>query len=146
VALVWPVLLIDGLRGPFVALALVSVGALALVATGAQIRPARAGRGGRDSLAPEPAERPTTGWQRTLRWLLALPIGMIAAMAGGIAWATFVPGEPQTRLVTGGILVPVLWGGAMAWTLADDRILRATLVLVGFAIVGFGLSMLKGFA
>jgi len=32
----------------------------------------------------------------------------------------------------------------MAWTLADSRILRATAVLVGTAIVGFGAAMLKG--
>jgi hypothetical protein len=67
-------------------------------------------------------------------------------MAVGIAWATWVPGEPQTRLLIGGLLVPVLWGGAMAWTLADDRILRATFVLVGATLAGFGLSILKGFA
>ena len=110
------------------------------------IRPAKAGREGRDSLAPEPSERTTTWWRQTLRWLLAGPIGMIAAMGIGIAWAVWVPGEPHTRLLIGGLLVPVLWGGAMAWTLADDRILRATAVLVGTAILGFGLSILRGFA
>lgn len=136
---------IDGVRGMFAALAIVSVGALVTVAQGAQWRAARAGRAGRDSLAPEPAERLTTAWQRTLRWLLAGPIGMVAAMAVGIAWSTWIPGEPQTRLLIGGLLVPVAWGGAMAWTLADDRIVRATAVLVGTAIAGFALSILKGF-
>ena len=71
---------------------------------------------------------------------------MIAAIAVGIAYAVWIPGAPQTRLVIGGLLVPVLWGGAMAWTLADNRILRATAVLVGVALVGFGLSILKGFS
>lgn len=141
-----PLVAIDGTRGFFIALTLVSVGALALVANGAQRRPLRAARLGRESLAPEPADRPSTAWQRTLRWLLAGPIGMVAAIALGIAWSTWMPGEPQTRLVIGGMLVPFLWGGAMAWTLADDRILRATLVLVGAAIAGFALAILKGFA
>lgn len=137
---------IAGARGLFMALGLVSVAALGVVARGAEIRPARAARAARESLAPEPAERVLTGWQRTLRWLLAGPIGMIAAIAVGIAWSVWVPGAPQTRLAVGGMLVPVLWGGAMAWTLADDRILRATLVLVGTAGAGFALAILKGFA
>lgn len=141
-----PAVAIGATRGPFLGLTLLSVGALIVVATGITIRPAKAGREGRDSLAPEPSERTTTWWRQTLRWLLAGPIGMIAAMAVGIAWAVWVPGEPHTRLLIGGLLVPILWGGAMAWTLADDRILRATAVLVGTAVLGFGLSILKGFA
>lgn len=137
---------IDGVRGLALAACVMSVAGIAVVASGAQIRPVRAARAGRDSLAPEPAERTLNGWQRTLRWLLAGPIGMIAAMAIGIAWSAWVPGAPQTRLAVGGLLVPFLWGGAMAWTLADDRILRAAAVLVGTAALGFGLAILKGFA
>ena len=34
------------------------------------------------------------------------------------------------RIVIGGILVPVLWGGGMAWTLSDAKLLRATLLLL----------------
>jgi hypothetical protein len=122
-----------------------------VVATGATVRVARAGksvRAGRvsDSLAPEPLDRPTTRWRSILRWLLAGPIGMIAAMAVGVCYAVWVPGEPQTRLLIGGLIVPVVWGGAMAWTLADNRIIRATAVLVGTALSGFGLAILKGFA
>ncbi|MGE4430983.1 MAG: hypothetical protein AB7E05_09625 [Sphingobium sp.] len=145
----WPAWAIGPVRGPFIALALVSVGALAVVAAGATVRAAKAGRKGgadRESLAPEPLDRPTTRWRTTLRWLLAGPIGMIAAMAVGICYAVWVPGEPQTRLLIGGLIVPVVWGGAMAWTLADNRIIRATAVLVGTVVAGFGLSILKGFA
>lgn len=138
--------LVDLSRGLFMALGLASVAALVVVARGAEIRPVRAARAGRESLAPEPAERTLTGWQRTLRWLLAGPIGLVAAMAVGIAWSTWVPGAPQTRLAIGGLLVPVFWGGAMAWTLADDRILRATAVLVGTIVAGFGIAVLRGFA
>ncbi|MDQ8754631.1 hypothetical protein RCO27_00155 [Sphingosinicella sp. LHD-64] len=139
--------LLGSARGTFTAFTLVSVAALAVVASGLQRRAARAGRTrNNESLAPEPLERPSTWWRTTLRWLLAGPIGMIAAMAVGICYAVWVPGEPQTRLLIGGLLVPVLWGGAMAWTLADNRILRATAVLVGTAFLGFAASILKGFA
>lgn len=147
-SLIWPAFVLGPALGPFMALAALSVGALAVVASGATVRAAKAARGGhgRDSLAPEPLERPTTRWRTTLRWLLAGPIGMVAAMAIGIAYSVWVPGEPQTRLMIGGLIVPVVWGSAMAWTLADSRILRATAVLVGTAIFGFGISILKGFA
>lgn len=145
--LVWPAWMLGSVRGPFVALALVSIAALVVVATGATVRAVKIGRaGGAESLAPEPYERASTRWQTTLRWLLAGPIGMIAAMAVGICYSVWVPGAPQTRLLIGALIVPVLWGGAMAWTLADNRILRATAVLVGTTIAGFGLAILKGFA
>ncbi|MFZ5737127.1 MAG: hypothetical protein ACOY6K_09630 [Pseudomonadota bacterium] len=145
--ILWPAWVLGPARGPFIALTLVPVAALALIATGMQIRAARAGRaGGIESLAPEPSERPSKAWRGVLRWLLAGPIGLIAALAVGIAYAAFAPGEPQTRLVVGGMIVPVAWGGAMAWTLADNRILRATAVLVGTALLGFGSAMLRGFS
>ena len=145
-SLVWPAWVLGPVRGPFIAIMLVSVAALAVVAGNATVRVARAARAGTDSLAPEPLDRPTTRWRTTLRWLLAGPIGMIAAMAVGICYSVWVPGEPQTRLLIGALIVPFVWGGAMAWTLADNRILRATAVLVGTALVGFGISILKGFA
>lgn len=135
----WP---LGEARGPFIALTLTSVAALAVVASGYRLRERKAGRG---SLAPEPAERPSTTWRGVLRWLLAGPIGMVSAMGLGICYAVWMPGAAQTRLVIGGLIVPLAWGGAMAWTLADSRILRATAVLVGVAVFGFGASIIKGF-
>lgn len=140
-----PIWALGTARGAFIALALFSVAALAVVASGYSIKVARA-RAARESLAPEPSDRATTKGRETLRWLLAGPIGMIAAMGVGIAYAALVPGEQQTRLVVGGLIVPVAWGACMAWTLADNRILRATAVLVGVAVVSFSAAILKGFA
>ncbi len=131
-------------RGLFTGLTIASVAVLAVVASGMVVRePRRAGRS--KSLAPEPLDRKPSWWRSTLRWLLAGPIGMIAAMAVGVFWSTWTGGAEQTRLVIGGMMVPVVWGAAMAWTLADNRILRATAVLAGVALLGFGLSILKGF-
>lgn len=144
--LVWPAFVLGPARGPFIAVMLVSAAAYAVIASGAQIRAAKAPRAARESLAPEPAERPTTAWRTTLRWLLAGPIGMIAAMAIGICYAVWAPGETHTRLLIGGIIVPLAWGAAMTWTLADSRIVRAAIVLVGTTAAGFGLAILRGFA
>lgn len=144
-SLIWPTWVLGAARGFFVALALVSTAALLVVASNYTVRQAKA-RAARESLAPEPSDRATTKGRETLRWLLAGPIGMIAAMGVGIAYAALVPGEQQTRLVVGGMIVPVAWGACMAWTLADNRILRATVVLTGVAIVSFTAAIVKGFA
>ncbi len=142
--LLWPAWTLGEARGPFVAVTLLSVTALGVIASGYTRRPARAQRATRDGLAPEPAERAPSAWRTTLRWSLAGPIGMVAAMGLGISYAVWASGEIQTRLLIGGLIVPLAWGAAMAWTLADSRILRAAAVLVGTSIIGFGAAMLKG--
>lgn len=131
-------------RGPFIAFALVSVAALAVVAAKVQLRQARA-RGDK-SLASEPSDRVSKAWRGWLRGLLAGPLGMIAAMGVAICFSAFCPGAAQTRLVIAGLMVPVLWGAAMAWTLSDDKILRATAVLVGVSLVTFTAAILRGFS
>lgn len=139
-----PAFVLGGARGPFIAWTLISVAALAVVGQGVQVRVARART--ERSLAPEPSDRVSKAWRGWLRGLLAGPLGMIAAMGVAIAFAAFCPGAPQTRLVIAGLMVPVLWGGAMAWTLADDKILRATAVLVGVSVITFTAAVLKGFS
>lgn len=131
-------------RGPFAAFALIPFAALALILIGVQIRdPSK--RAPRE-LALEPSDRASKAWRGWLRWALAGPIAGIAAMGVGLAWTVWMPGPPQTRMVVGGLLVPVLWGAGMAWTLADNKILRATAVLVGVTLVTFTASAIKGFS
>ena len=78
--------------------------------------------------------------------MLAGPLGMTAAMGVAFCVTVYLPGDPRTRIVLGGLLLPILWGLAMTWTLADRRLLRATAVLVGTSIIGFGLAALGGAA
>lgn len=130
-------------RGAFAGSALISLAALALVASGLERRsPARAPA--RDP-ALEPSERPARVWRGVLRVLLAGPIGGIAAIGTGLAVVVWAPGAAQTRIVLGGLLAPILWAGGMAWTLSDDKILRATAVLTGVAVATFAASALRGF-
>lgn len=131
-------------RGPFAALTFLPLAVLGVVAAGVQVRSARS-RAPRE-VALEPSERASKAWRGWLRALLAGPIGGVAAMGVALAYVIWAPGAPQTRMVVGGLLVPVLWGGAMAWTLADDKILRATAVLVGVTVVTFVASIARGFA
>jgi hypothetical protein len=53
-----------------------------------------------------------------------------------------MPMPVHDRIVIGGLLVPVLWGGGMAWTLSDARLLRATIVLIAAASLGYGVVFL----
>ncbi len=130
--------------GVFLASVLISVAALGWVATGLKVRDART-KAPRE-VALEPSDRASRAWRGWLRTLLAGPIGGVAAIGVGVAVSVWAPGAAQTRMVIGGILVPLLWAGAMAWTLSDDRILRATAVLTGVTVLTFGASALKGFA
>ncbi len=141
VAAAWPM---GGPRGVFIASTLASVGVLAVAAWNIQVRPARASAD-RASLAPEPSDRPSKIWRGVLRFLLAGPIGGIAAMGVASMWTVWLPADAQTRIVTGGLVAPLLWGALMAWTLSDDRIIRATAVLLGVAAVTFSITAIKGF-
>jgi hypothetical protein len=47
-------------------------------------------------------------------------------------------------MVVGGLIVPFLWAAGMAWTLSDDKILRAFAVLAGVATLTLGAAFLKG--
>jgi len=134
----------NAVRGPFIAASLLSAGALTYVVSNLQWREARV-RAPRE-IALEPSDRPSRAWRGWLRGVLAGPLGGVAAMGVGLAIAVFSPGDQQTRIVTGGLFVPILWAGGMAWTLSDDKILRATAVLSGVALVTFTAAALKGFS
>lgn len=131
-------------RGPFVAATVISLAVLALIAAGYERRTQNGRRSA--SLAPEPSERTSKAWRGWVRGFLAGPLGGVAATGCGIAFAVWMPGAAVTNLVLGGLLVPLIWAGCMAWTLADDRIGRAALVLSGLTIVSFAAAVLKGLA
>ncbi|MDV6332761.1 hypothetical protein [Asticcacaulis sp. 201] len=94
--------------------------------------------------ALEPSDRKRVMWRGWLRGFLAGPLAGTAALGVGLAIAVCLPGPPQTRMVMGGLLVPFLWAGGMAWTLSDNKIIRAACVLVGVAAVSLGATFLKG--
>ena len=105
-----------------------SIGAYALVFAGADVR-----SGTRMIVVREPALEPEvrpTNWPRGIaKSLLAIVLAGIAAIGLGVAFAVAMPMGPHDRIIIGGLLVPILWGAGMAWTLSDARLLRATMVL-----------------
>jgi hypothetical protein len=141
-ALALGVVLLGAARGPAIVLALASTVALVLVATGVELRDAK--RKAPRELALEPSERRRVVWRGWLRGFLAGPLAGVAALGCGLAVAICAPGQVQSRMVIGGLMVPFLWAGGMAWTLSDDKILRAFAVLSGVAIATLGAAFLKG--
>jgi len=147
-ALLAVIVLLDALwigpvKGVALGIAAAGIGALLVVANGRVRRGARAGR---EALAPEPLEGPSRAWRGWLKALLAGPLGMTAGMAVAFCYAAWAPGDPRTRILIGGLLMPVVWALAMTWTLADQRLVRALAVLSGTTIGGFALAAMRGMA
>jgi hypothetical protein len=120
-------------------LALAAIGYCAVAAT-IQFRRGKP-RQARD-IAMEPEERPTN-WPRAIaKSLLAIVLAGTASIGLGVAFAVAMPMNPPDRIVIGGLLVPLLWGGGMAWTLCDAKLVRATLLLLAVSAVGYGIAFL----
>lgn len=132
--------LVGPVKGVAAACVMEGIGALSVIWLGRVRR--KAVRLREAEAVPEPLEEPGRFWRGVLRTLLAGPLAMTAAMATAFCITVYLPGDPRTRIVIGGLLMPVLWGLAMTWTLADRRLLRAAAVLVGTSVAGFGLGML----
>lgn len=90
----------------------------------------------------DPEERPTNWKRGTGKAMLAIVLAGIASIGVGVAFAVQAPLPPQDRAVLGGLLVPILWGGGMAWTLCDPRLVRATLILLSVSAIGYGIAFL----
>lgn len=90
----------------------------------------------------DPEERPSNWGCGTGKALLAIVLAGIASVGLGVAAAIHLPLPPQDRAVIGGLLVPILWGGGMAWTLCDPRLLRATVILLTISALGYGVAFL----
>jgi hypothetical protein len=126
--------------GTVYALLALSVVAFCAVAFGIEVRnaPNRAPR----EEALEPEER-RTNWRRgAAKALLAIVLSGVAAIGIGVAFAIHMPMATHDRIIIGGILVPVLWGGGMAWTLSDAKLLRATFLLLAISAVCYALAFL----
>jgi hypothetical protein len=129
-----------GEPGLISALAAFSVAAYIVVAAGAERRNSRSAVE-RDVTA-EPEERPTN-WRRAVaKSLLAIVLAGVASVGLGLAFAVAAPLEQVDRIVIGGLLVPMLWGAGMAWTLCDAKLLRATALLLLISACAYAVAFL----
>jgi hypothetical protein len=130
----------DAELGTTYALGALSLAAYALI--GATFERRNGKRREPREVAFDPEERPTN-WRRGIgKALLAIVLAGIASIGVGVALAIYLPMPPPDRAVIGGLLVPILWGAGMAWTLCDPRLVRATIILVGISALGYGVAFL----
>lgn len=130
----------SGELGTSFGLLAISVIAYLIIAATVQIRKPNERAPANSSLEPE--HRPTN-WTRAIgKSLLAIVLAGFASIGLGVAFAVSMPMDAPDRIVIGGILVPVLWGAGMAWTLADAKLLRATIILLSLSAAGYGIAFL----
>lgn len=92
--------------------------------------------------ALDPEERSPSWGRAIFKSLLAIVLAGIASIGLGVLFAVKGPLPEADRIIIGGLLVPILWGGGMAWTLCDARLVRAFFVLVGVSAVSYGIVFL----
>lgn len=131
-----------GLTHALLAMSLVAYG---VVAASIEIRSRKQKTDTDTDIALEPAQR-NTNWRRgTAKALLAMVLAGVASIGIGVAFAVVAPMPPVDRILMGGVLVPLSWGGGMAWTLSDPKLVRATLLLVAVSIVSYATAFLPKF-
>lgn len=124
------------------AFGLLAISAVAYALIAATVQRRTTGQRDRSDVALEPEQRPTN-WPRAIgKSLLAIVLAGIASIGLGVAFAVSMPMDAPDRIVIGGILVPVLWGAGMAWTLSDPKLIRATIILVCLSAAGYGIAFL----
>ena len=122
-------------------LLLLSVVAFAVVLNTIELRN-RGSRATASAVALEPEQR-QTDWRRAIaKSLLAIVLAGVTAIGIGVAFAVAMPFDAHDRIVIGGLLVPILWGAGMAWTLADAKLVRATVILLAISAVSYAIAFL----
>jgi hypothetical protein len=115
--------------------------AFAFILTRIERRTSRLPRDRTMPLPERPRRRLLLG---TTRIIVAGPLGLISALGIAVVIATKAPMAEQTRLILAGLIVPSLWCGAIAWITCQRRLPLQAATLAGFAICGFGSSLLLG--
>lgn len=117
--------------------------AYGVITAGVQIRSAK-------RRSPKPAADPLDAsagprrpWRVAGRTLIAAVLAAVAGFTTAAAIAICLPAVPITRAMTAIYLLPILWGAAVAWALADDRLLRPTLALTLVSLASWGAIALK---
>ncbi|MHB8286203.1 MAG: hypothetical protein ACYDD1_16215 [Caulobacteraceae bacterium] len=124
-----------------VALALLipSLAGYGALAAGARVRGGKPSRSGRSDVELEAG--PSDPWRAILRTLYVGPLAALAAFSAGAAVALKGPGSEATRLIAGGMLIPVLWAAGMIWATTDRRLTRVGLGLVAGSLASLAAAV-----
>lgn len=130
-------------RGSVIGACAVMVLACALIGATAEIREAKA-RKTRITEALDPLARPRRPWRAVWRALTAALLASTAALALGAAFATAMPMRAIDRQLIAAWTTPLIWGAAVVWALADERLLRPTLALAAVTGLGAAIAIFMG--
>jgi hypothetical protein len=126
----------------------VSIAALAfslvaylVVATSVRVRAPRPRAGQDRHVAEDPSFRPRRPWRFAARMVLAGPLSLVFATAACVAIATRTPAAEVDGLILGGLIAPVGFAGAMAWSLIDQRLTRVAAGLAASSLLLSGLAI-----
>ncbi|MGF1462179.1 MAG: hypothetical protein ACFB2Z_03270 [Maricaulaceae bacterium] len=123
------------------AFAAAAVMTMGLIGVGFSARWAKAGVRAERETRLDPAVRAPRWTRAALRGLIAGPLAAFAALAVGLMIATRAPLSDIDRIALGGLFIPLGWAAGMAWALADPRLIRAGVGLLGLSVV-FGVGVL----
>ncbi len=123
--------------GTMIGLSVVSTLAYILIGATAQRRRAKA-RKERAAPALDPLARPRRPLRAVARTVLTVVLPATASFAMAAAYAAHGPGLLIDRAALMSWILPLVWGAGLAWTLAEERLLRATIPLAALtAVCGF---------
>src|SRR5689334_9524185 len=125
--------------GTALALETAAIAAFAFILSRVERRDARAQK---ERTAPINERAGRASWRGFARFMVAGPLGLVAALAVGIVVAVHAPLHEQTRLILGGLIVPSLWAALIVWTVAGARVRTPAIALTVLVVAGFGLALL----
>jgi hypothetical protein len=132
-------------RGPAIGLCVLGVAAYALIAAGIDVRKAKKGREPAAAAEPlDPRPRPMRIARATLRCVAAVVLAASASLMLAAAWSLHGPGSAPDRVVTAAYVLPLVWGAAMTWSLADERLARPVIGLALLTAAGAAFAYLPG--
>ena len=70
------------------------------------------------------------------RTIVAGPIALAAALGFTAAFALRMPWLEANRLVTAGLLLPMLWASGATWATMDRNLVRVAVTLIATAVIG----------
>lgn len=131
--------------GPVIAVCVLGAAAYVLVALGLDVRkPGRKAREGGAADPLDPVKRPMRWGRASLRFATAVVLAATAAFALAVAWSLHGVGSAADRVVLAAYVLPVLWGAAITWALADERLARPMAGLAVLTAAGAALALIPG--
>lgn len=108
-----------------------------LVAINSEVREAKVRKRKNVERAEPTAIVDSRSWpQHLLLFLITVPLSALAAVFISVAISRVLPWHEITNAVSVFIMVPILWGCAAYWAVADSKLLRPAASIVVIGLIG----------